>query len=107
MKMFHEFEDKIYIRADDETYFGTRGDFEYEFGENLPALPDDLPPGFERIYEPGKRHAIQDRESVRAGGSLSWDFGDRAIEAIKKLCGKQREREEKEHREMLERNKAV
>ena len=91
MKMFHEHEGKVYVRVNAETYVGTRSEFEHEFGEKLPQLGE----GLERIYEPGVRHAIQNRVSVVDGGPREWEFGDRALDAIAKLKAAQKAREDK------------
>ena len=91
MKMFHEFEGKVYVRVNAETYAGTRDEFEHEFGASPPVLAE----GLERIYEPGIRHAIQNRVTIVEGGPLEWEFGDVAIAAIAKLKAAQKAREEK------------
>jgi hypothetical protein len=91
MKMFHQHpEDLIFVRTDAQTYHGTSEQFVAEFGEVLPSLPVGV---LERIYEPGRRHALMDREHVLGGGPMPWDFGDRAIAAIGKLCAAQERRE--------------
>jgi hypothetical protein len=106
--MFHEHyydgpEGMIWVRTDDGTYFGTRGDFEFEFGENLEKLPEGA---LERIYEPGKRHAIQNSDSIVAGGEREWSFGDRAIAAFVKLKAAQQAREKRQQEEADARGRA-
>ena len=101
MKMFHEHyhegsEGMIWVRTDEGHYFGTRGDFEFEFGENLERLPEGA---LERIYEPGKRHCIQNSETIIAGGEREWKFGDRAIAAFAKLKAAQKVREKRQQDE--------
>lgn len=86
----------IWVRTDEGTYFGTRGDFEFEFGENLERLPEGA---LERVYEPGKRHAIQNSETIIAGGDREWSFGDRVIAAFVKLKAAQTAREKRQQEE--------
>src|SRR5262245_41638839 len=94
MMMFHQAPNgKVFVRVEGkDTYSGTTDDFLTEFGER-PVLP---PRVSERIYEPNKRHALMNDETILMGGPMPYDFGDRAIAAIDMLLQKQTEREDRE-----------
>jgi hypothetical protein len=80
--MVHQHPDGfVYVRQDGVTrYADTTENFFDDFKIMLPPLPTG---GDERIYEPGKRHAIHNREGhLVEGGSRQWDVGDRIIAAL-------------------------
>lgn len=91
MQQFHHHPDGlIFLRTDQGVYSGTPEQFAEDFGEAAPALPPNCD---ERIYEPGARHALKNRQGMVAGGPRKWDFGDRAIAAISILLQKKADRE--------------
>lgn len=73
--MVHQHPDGfVYVRRDGKTLYGdTTENFLDDFKIDLPALPDGAD---ERIYEPGRRHAIQNGDTIVEGGPLQWLVGD-------------------------------
>lgn len=87
---FHQHpEGTIYIRTERGIYSDTPENFELDFGQPLPPLPEGA---IERIYVPGIRHPISDGTNVVAGGEMPWDYGDQAIAAIDALLTAQTKR---------------
>jgi hypothetical protein len=73
-------DDLVYVRQDGKNIYGdTTENFQDDFGITLPPLPEGA---IERIYEPGKRHAIQSADTIIEGGPREWDLGDRIIQAV-------------------------
>lgn len=88
MTSFEEHSDgRIYVRTDAATYIDTVENFTADNG----AAPDALPDGVvERVYVPGRRHALGDGDgNTVAGGDRVWAFGDNAIAAIATLIAAQ------------------
>lgn len=91
MDMFQEHPDgRIYVRRDDqESYDDTIRNFQIDLGQNL----EPMPPGIdERIYVPGRFHALNNSENTIAGGPMPWEFGDYCIAILPQLLAKQAER---------------
>jgi hypothetical protein len=87
MNNFHEHpDDLVYVRTDAGTYVDNWQNFETDFGRPLEELPEGV---FERIYEPGIRHALNGRSGTVAGGERVWAYGDDAIAAIRDLLAAQ------------------
>jgi hypothetical protein len=87
--MVHQHPDGfVYVREsrvaglDPFTHYGdTDENFLDDFKLTFPPLPDGAD---ERIYEPGKRHAIQNRERIVEGGPMPWEFGETVLRTLSK-----------------------
>lgn len=91
MRMFHQHPDGlVYVRTDAGTYGDTRENFRADYGKDLPPLPSGVT---ERIYEPGKRHALVANSSVVDGGPMPWQQGDDVIARWSDLMAKKTARE--------------
>jgi hypothetical protein len=100
MKMLHQFGDNmIAVRTDAVTYLDTADNFARDFGKSLSAMPEGID---ERIYEPGKRHALMREHDVVDGGEREWLEGDRIIAAVATGVGRQSERRQKEQAARME-----
>lgn len=80
MISFEEHSDgRIYVRNEEKMYCDTWENFEADFD----IVMEELPPGVrERIYVPGKRHALNGEEGTMGGGPLPYSTGDAAIASI-------------------------
>jgi hypothetical protein len=104
MICFHQRPDgdvTVYAGNDAVGYIDTLANFETDYG-----LVEPLPVGVdERIYEPGKRHALMSKSNVIGGGEMPWAWGDQVIARLDALILQKREREypplSKEHRDAL------
>lgn len=92
MTMFHQDRGAcIRIRSGDQEYVDTLANFTVDFGSSPPSLPAGCA---ERIYEPGRRHALNDAAGhTVAGGPRNWGFGDQVIAVIADLIGAKHERD--------------
>jgi len=83
----------IYVRVDTKTYCDTIANFETDFGQSIPPMPDGATGC---IYEPGVRYAISDGHNVIGGGmpKVWWMFGEDAINSIDSLLAAQNKRKE-------------
>ena len=80
----------VWVRSGGRHYSETLENFTADFGEAPPPLPDGA---LDRVYDPGRRHALHGAEGVLHGGELPWGFGDRAIAAIDGLLAAKAARE--------------
>ena len=90
MLMVHQLLDQISLRTEADHYAGTLEEFERHYGQPLPPLPDGIT---ERVYEPGKRHALSADNSVRDGGPMPWPEGDEALTHTAEMCAMKRDEE--------------
>lgn len=81
----------VRIQSGDLVYADTPENFAADNGAAAPALPSGVT---ERVYEPGRRHALVANDSVIGGGDMPWAFGDGAIEAVTALLSAQAARAE-------------
>lgn len=72
----------VYVRNNGTIYADTKANFETDYGQAVPALPNGI---LQQLYEPGKRHFYADADGVVGGGSMPWGFGDAAIAATNNL----------------------
>ena len=94
MRMLHQHSgvDVIAIHTDEEeSYVETPIGFKFDFGKDQPALPPGIT---ERIYEPGKRHALVRGTDVVDGGPLPWPEGDAILNKIKELLAHKKVRDD-------------
>lgn len=92
MRMLHQHPDGlIFVRTDEGHYGETPANFQTDYGKNLPALPPGIT---ERIYEPGKRHALVRGSDVVDGGPLQWPEGDAVLAKAKDLLARKKARDE-------------
>lgn len=90
MIAFEEHSDgRVYVRSGEQVYIDSWENFETDSG----IIMDELPEGVrERIYVPGKRHALNGEEGTIGGGDLPYQIGDEAIASIDQLLAAQTER---------------
>jgi hypothetical protein len=69
----------VIVRVPPKVYIDTTAHFNVDFGETAPVIPMG---SNDRVYEPGKRHALMLDGNVMGGGPLPWDVGDRWITKI-------------------------
>ena len=93
MRMLQQHGGTIYVRIDGDTYMETPENFADDYGSPMPSLESSFD---ERVYEPGKRHALAFENSVIDGGEMPWPEGDAIIEAAPMLLGKQATRRQAE-----------
>jgi hypothetical protein len=90
MPMLHQHpEGLVFVRTEHGHYGETRKNFEADHGAVLPPLPEGIT---ERIYEPGKRHALVRGTDVVDGGPMPWPEGDAIIAKGKDLLARQQDR---------------
>jgi hypothetical protein len=95
MKMYHQFGDMVWVRTDAVSYGDTPENFAIDFGFSVPKMPKGID---ERIYEPGKRHALMSEHNVIDGGEREWPEGDEIIAAINAALERQIQRRQTELR---------
>jgi len=93
MRMLQQHGGLVFVRIDGDTYMETPENFEGDYGSPMPALASSFD---ERVYEPGKRHALSFENSVVDGGEMPWPEGDAIIEAAPALISKQATRRQAE-----------
>ena len=76
----------VRVQSGGAVYADSAENFAADFGEAAPSLPDGAT---ERIYEPGRRHAIVADDNIIGGGDAVWLFGDTAIAAVGSLLAAQ------------------
>jgi hypothetical protein len=80
MKSVHQHPDgMVFVRVDGEVYADTKENFERDFSVTFPPLPEGA---IERIYDQGRRHAIQAEGDVIGGGEMPWKLGDQVINGL-------------------------
>lgn len=82
MKMLQQHEGMVIVRLDKDLYMETAETFEADYGFPMPVL---LSKYDERLYEPGKRHALSFENSVIDGGEMPWPEGDAILAALPTL----------------------
>lgn len=70
---------RVYVRDATQVYCDTRANFQLDFSVTLPGLPAGAD---ERIYVPGRSHALQNRTTIISGGPMPWALGDNVITNI-------------------------
>lgn len=87
MPNFHHHPDGlIFVRGEVETYCDTLENFEADYGQSLPALPEGMT---ERFYEPGVRHFFYNGYNAVPVNELSWEWGDAVIASLSALMAAQ------------------
>lgn len=90
MPILHQHpEGMIFVRTEHGHYGETPNNFKADHGAALPPLPKGIT---ERIYEPGKRHALVRGTDVVDGGPMPWPEGDAIIAKGKDLLARQQDR---------------
>jgi hypothetical protein len=80
MSGFLQRPDSVQVRDDQErTYIDTPGNFEADFGVELPALPEGVT---ERFYRPGKAHALNNGGDTIGGGDMPWAFAENVFPLV-------------------------
>jgi hypothetical protein len=93
MRMFQQLDDRIWVRTDTVTWADTVANFDLDFGEPPPPLPQGINI---RVYEPGIRHALQKDNDVVGGGPMPWPDGDWALDYVQTAAAAQEARQIKE-----------
>lgn len=94
MRMLHQHpEGMVYVRTDESTYGDTPENFARDYGAKAPPLPEGMT---ERIYEPGKRHALICDHDVVDGGPMPWPEGDKILAKLGRLLAAKAAREQED-----------
>lgn len=92
MLNFHQHPDGlIFVRGETEIYSDTLENFEVDYGQALPGLPEGMT---ERFYEPGIRHFFYDGHTALPD-KMPWPWGDTVIDSLPALLAMQVARQEK------------
>src|SRR5262245_42109820 len=102
MKLLRQSGEHISVLDGKHLYADSIENFRADHGSG-PALPEGI---HERVYEPGKRHALSVENSVVRGGPMPWPEGDVVIAAVAKLASIKRTRDQKESEESVARRAA-
>lgn len=100
MQMVQQFADgMVWVRDNGARYGATAEEFARDYDQPLPQLPKGIT---ERIYEPGKRHALIVGNDVVDGGPMPWPEGDQLIASVFQLIKQQEQREQEIYRAACE-----